>query len=359
MDNFNRLKTFSIFCTMSYQEFLRKPWIPSWDAHPRADVATNFGLECVIVEPRCHDNLPFVLANVSHMLPNAALTLFHSPQNQTMLERIVWPQGPNNIRLIPIPSVYGDNMTHHDYNTLLTSPEFWDQLHAPKVLIFQTDTGIRKNDILRYYEYDYIGAPWSWTVAGQNNIHIGNGGFSLRSRSWMKEICTLKTRDDTYTDKTTGEPEDIFYARHLIYCDDVKLPSFDVANDFAVEHNFSDDPMGFHKAYDFHNTEIVQQWFNHGLDITPKNIRISDAWIECQNGLVLNVPHLTSWLSLGISQSAFRIAKNTEIAPYAQVPDPCPTYQKVLKCVVELEDRKSLVSIPIRHKRAEFEFMLL
>lgn len=344
-----------------YQAFLNKPWVARWDDHPAHGTEATYGIECAIVEPRRHENLSGVLRNMSHMCPHMPLTIFHSQHNRKMIEDIVWPNGPNNIRLIPIHEQYlneSNNMTHNDYNTLLTTPSFWDTFTYPKVLLFQTDTGIRKNEILRYYKYDYIGAPWSWTVAGQDNIHIGNGGLSLRSPAWMKRICSLRTRDDTYSDKTTGEPEDIFYARNMIYCEDIQLPTVEVASCFAVEHNYSDDPMGFHKAYDFHDPEIVEHWLEQGIDIAPKEIKLHDSWIELQNGRIFEIPELTPWLSQGISRSAFCIPKDTEIAPFKSITDTFPTFQKVLKCVVEVEDKKCLVSIPIRHRRAEFAFQL-
>lgn len=335
-----------------YQDFLTLPWIPHFDTHPPS---SDSELECVIIEPRIHENLYGVLSNMSHILPNASLTICHSETNRKYVEDLVYRNGPNNVRLI---SVSQDNLTRADYSALLCSTDFWNQIRAPKTLLFQTDSGIRKNNILDFMEYDYIGAPWDWPVVrGIDGITIGNGGFSLRSVHWMKYFSERFTRDDTYSDKTAGEPEDVFFARHMFYADDIKLPSYDIASSFSVEHNYHDDPFGFHQAYKFHNPDIVKTWFTQNIDLPDYKdghdhsyMNIFDAWIETIEGATFTSPNLKQWLSTGIGPCGLRMKKGTSLSCILH--DPKPGVQKLLKMKIRtIHGDMYLATVPLRNNR--------
>lgn len=287
--------------------FYDKPWIGNFDAHP---AAFESALECVIIEPRCHDNLSATLRNMSCMLPNAALTIFHSKTNETFLHNIVGTT--NNVKMYCFTE---SNIDRKQYSELLCTPAFWDIIQSPRALIFQTDSGIRKNTMLRFMEYDYIGAPWHWQIYGDDNIYLGNGGFSLRSPSVMKQICSNFLRNPNYHDQQTGEPEDIFYGRVLAHMNHVSLPSYEVASMFSVEHNTHPDPLGFHQGYAFHPEPIVKQWM---LDTDPceqkERLVIKDAWLESDGGRQWSSPQLKQWLSIGIGSAGFRMPKDTKLA---------------------------------------------
>jgi hypothetical protein len=291
--------------------FYSLQWQDNFDTHP---CASDAPLECVIVEPRNHDNLDATLRNISCMLPYAALTVYHSKQNASNIRNIVYKNGEtNNVNLRCFTE---DNITRFKYCDMLCDPTFWGELQSDKVLIFQTDSGIRKNTLLRYMEYDYIGAPWSWPIYGDPNITIGNGGFSLRSRRLMHDICQVFKRNLQCHDKDLGEPEDVFFARHLIHVNDAILPTFEIASSFAVEHNTHADPFAFHQAYAFHPKPIVERWFNES-SMDPYNasvtLCIKDAWIETDFGHVWSSPKLTQWLALGIGSAGFRLPKDSRI----------------------------------------------
>ncbi|CAF1409748.1 unnamed protein product [Adineta steineri] len=84
-------------------------------------------------------------------------------------------------------------------NTLLTDEKFWKQISGEKILLFQIDSIMCSNSphkITDYLQYDFIGAPWNL---------VGNGGFSLRSRS---KILALIQYD-------SFPPEDAWYAQNL------------------------------------------------------------------------------------------------------------------------------------------------
>lgn len=297
-------------------------------------------LECVIIEPREHANLAGVIGNMSAMCPNAAMTIVHSRANQAFVDNIV--PASTNVRCIPL---FEDNINRNQYSALLADPSFWkDTLSCDKVLIYQTDTGMRKNAVLRFMEYDYIGAPWSWQVGGDDRINIGNGGYSLRTRKWMHDIAAKYERDPTYSDPTAGESEDIFFARHLIDCDDAILPDYATASAFAVEHNDHDDPMGFHQAYKFKSPSVTRALLSIApyadIDFQQKQlITVRDAWIETDAGRVqpldtsASVPALAPWLSLGINVKGMFIPANTKIPCLKE--DPAFGQRKRLKFIFD------------------------
>lgn len=293
----------------------------TFSEHPAAKDAL---LECVIIEPRPHPRLLGVVANVSANFPNAAITILHSRKHPL-------PQHLQEASTIKKIVICEENLSRSEYSKLVASNQFWaDMLTSPYTLIFQTDTGVRKNAILRYLEYDYIGAPWDWMVWGSMHIQIGNGGFSLRNRALMAEITEkhganlLATWEDPVT-KEQGEAEDIFFARHLVHWECARLPTYDVASSFSMEHNVHSDPLGFHRAYDMHPYPIVQSLLEPCLNRlkshTPfsSRLRIEDAWIQTNDGHVYKTDILIPWLSLGISgiTNALHIPKDTKLPIHA------------------------------------------
>jgi hypothetical protein len=294
--------------TTLFETFLHHPWHYDFHAHPAPRDAM---LECVIVEPREHKYLPSVLKNISATLPNAALSVFLSEENRKFVEDIVYAKGMNNVRLV---SIAESNITVPQYNKLMTSPQFWDSMQCEKVLLFQVDTGLRKNRVLRFMEYDYIGAPWGWTVAEDDKVKVGNGGLSLRTPRWMKYIASTFTTNDAFTEKDSGgEPEDVFFARHIVHCDQANVPSRDIAAEFSIEHTKHPDPMGFHQAYKFHSKECVSVWMTRGIEYTPCKVTIKDAWIEADNGQRYETDLLVPWLKLGISSSGLCVPKDSKL----------------------------------------------
>lgn len=321
--------------------FYEKPWVGNFDIHPPA---FNSALECVIIEPRCHANLSAVLRNMSCMLPNAALTVFHSTANESFVRDIVG--STNQVKLYCFTE---SNINRNQYSELLCTPAFWDIIQSPRALIFQTDSGMRKNTMLRFMEFDYVGAPWSWQIYGDTNIYLGNGGFSLRTPSVMKSICSNFLRNPHFPDKEAGEPEDIFYGRILAHINDVCLPSYEEASMFSVEHNTHTDPLGFHQGYAFHPQPVVEKWMT---DTDPCDggsiLKIRDAWIESDGGRQWSSPQLVQWLSIGVGSAGFRMPKDTRVACV-----PRDIHPGIRKCLHITFDGQRNVKIPLYQNRCK------
>ena len=203
-------------------------------------------LSVAIVEPREHELLPYVLYNMAHIYggTDVSLYIFHGNKNIDYLNSIIkdW----TNVQLINLDV---DNLTINDYNILLTSKSFYDNFKSKYVLIFQTDSIIRRKIDQDFFNYDYVGAPWK----GNCKACVGNGGFSLRKVESMKHIC------ENYVN-TYGN-EDLFFANEL-YKNNFSIPDRNTASRFSIEMTFNEDPCGFHAIDKYHSRDKIKSLFN-------------------------------------------------------------------------------------------------
>ena len=134
----------------------------------------------------------------------------------------------------------------HQYTSeLMTSVEFWSSDQAEHVFIFQMDSVFCSNSPYRVTDFlhdDYVGAVWSEYIANksQHGIRVGNGGFSLRTRS---KIIKLLTR--LPYNRTVHGDEDIYYGEHLFRVGGRVAPVH-VARRFSGSFEY-DNSMGLHK----------------------------------------------------------------------------------------------------------------
>lgn len=188
----------------------------------------------VIVEPRAHKNLEFVLRNfVYFMGPRKwSLVIFGSSKNFGLIAELCkdW----SYVSFIKLPV---DDLPGTDYSKIMTSTWLWQSLAdlkcpSDKVLIFQTDTMLlhaegmsRPEDPV--FQYAYVGAPFWLTsptdstttfrtmtqtpefITDAHGVQqlwphcVGNGGLSLRSLSAsIKAVATYRL---SYADEDTRE----------------------------------------------------------------------------------------------------------------------------------------------------------
>ena len=332
-----------------YSDFLQRGWVPNFDNHPQH---LHSLLEMVIVEPRNHECLAGALSNMSALLPNAALTIIHSKENEELIQSIVKPSNANNhVRMIP---TFAGNIDRDAYSKLLMTPEFWKTLSAPKTLIFQTDTAMRYNGILRFMEYDYIGAPWLGPVCNNPQVRIGNGGFSLRSRAFMEDIVHKHPYQRVYPNAVYPPPEDVYFGNHIHLYNDARIPSIEDAAWFSLEYIRHSNPMGSHKAWTFdaHPKEYIQSVMTSNI-ASPKpitQVKVVDAWIEDETGHINYTYNLKKWLSLGISTDGLFAPQGTLLTCIEK--DTFPGYKKYLKIHAKLDDDESrLYTVRLHHNR--------
>ena len=135
----------------------------------------------VIVEPREHPNFEFVCKTILRFTNSDwGLHVFHGTSNESFVKSKL-----QDIPHIRYTNLNVSNLSIHDYNKLLSSSWFYEQIQCTKCLIFQTDSCLLKEGIQDFIQYDYIGAPWPF-----HNNRVGNGGFSIRDVEKCKLICT-------------------------------------------------------------------------------------------------------------------------------------------------------------------------
>ena len=228
-------KFFAIFICTILAVFL---WIPRGDL-PRFDIKRFYPCIAVLVEFRRTDRIISVVDNVYLHIPSSwPIQIFHGEENEDFIRSSTL--GPwiasGKILLSLIRSLENDNNT----NRLLTDAKFWREIRGEKVLFFQIDSIMCSNSphrITDYLQYDYIGAPWNPTW--YPNHSVGNGGFSLRSRS--KTLALIEMIPYNF-----DQPEDVWYAQNF-HRVNASIASVDVAKTFAVESIFYERPVGVHR----------------------------------------------------------------------------------------------------------------
>lgn len=214
--------------------FKSQPWECDFKTHP-----VQSPLVGVLVESRDHPDLEPALRNFSCMLPYASLCIMHSEKNKKIILKILGSE-PTNVRLIPLPEPFGRD----ECMALWTSESFWKNFeNFYRVLIFNIDTGIRQNTILRFMHYDYIGAHWEHQPTPDPRVFQGNGGFSLRNPRIMAEICKEKC--------PVPSCEDIWVGWTLVN----KVPGAVLPESRAVCAEFSTEGEDFYGTLGFHDTQ--------------------------------------------------------------------------------------------------------
>ena len=209
-------------------------------------MTNSYKYTAVIVEPRQHAALEYVLNNYNEHLSNEwQFILYHGNKNKEYSEKIcnkIFKPGRMTFMNLNV-----DNLTIDDYNKLLYSKSFWESIPTEIILIFQTDSIIcskHKDLINKFLKYDYVGAPWV-------NGGVGNGGLSLRNKSKMIEIlnqCSIPNMN-----------EDGYFSGG---CDGIVInkPSYEEAKTFSIETVTNDKTFGIHKAYNYLNIDDISEW---------------------------------------------------------------------------------------------------
>ena len=211
--------------------------------------------ESVLVEFREFPHIEFIIRNTILKLGSDwSHTIICGNLNYHLVTKIC-SSISKNINIIKLDI---DNMTQSDYSKFLTTLDFWNLLKGEKILIYQEDSIIFKNNIHEFLEYDFIGAPFPKKNNDTPNS-VGNGGLSLRTRSKMIEVIkrfsaiTYKYNDSTlkYMSFVNLEfpPEDVYFSKcmqeHFIGI----VATWEVANNFSSESVFNEDSFGGHKFW--------------------------------------------------------------------------------------------------------------
>ena len=115
------------------------------------------GHALVIVEPRKHKMLKYVCENFDqNMCKSWDLYVFHGKSHRGHAEEAVQNIEGRKVHLLGLEK---DDFTADDYNITFKSLDFWNQVKAENILVFQTDAVLcpaSKFKIQDFMDFDYI-----------------------------------------------------------------------------------------------------------------------------------------------------------------------------------------------------------
>ncbi len=157
------------------------------------------------------------------------------------------------VTIVDLPSQFGDLSDYpKQINDLYKSDFLWNEtVKCEYVLVTQADALMLRHGIDDFLKYDWVGAPiypeshpstdWRLLYSKNANRYGGNGGFSLRRRSFVLKAlneCTVPI-----------DWEDVWYSACAIELG-ASLPSTLMANRFSMGSTCeSDVPVGVHKLW--------------------------------------------------------------------------------------------------------------
>jgi hypothetical protein len=211
--------------------------------------------EAVLIEYRSLPHLEFLIRNTIIKLGEEwCHTVICGNLNYDFMFEIC-SRISSNIKII---KTNYDNLLPSDYSKFLTSLSFWDLLIGEKILIYQEDSIIFKDNIMDFIEFDYIGAPFPKNKNDTPNS-VGNGGFSLRSKKAMIDVINFKSINDTIFNSSTLDymkysnlnfpPEDVYFSKNMQECNIGKVSNWDTAFSFSTESIYNANSLGGHKFW--------------------------------------------------------------------------------------------------------------
>jgi hypothetical protein len=218
-------------------------------------IKTNSLYEAVLIEFRQFPHMEFVLRNTILKLGNEwSHTIICGNLNYPLVENFCKTISAN----INVIKINVDNMTQSEYSKFLTTMDFWNLLKGEKILIYQEDSIIFKNNIRDFLDYDFIGAPFPKNSDDTPNS-VGNGGFSLRSKSKMIEIIKRMSPTDCNYNSSTIEymkfvnlefpPEDVYFSKCMQESTIGIVANWETAFNFSSESVFNPNSLGGHKFW--------------------------------------------------------------------------------------------------------------
>lgn len=239
-----------------------------------------------------HDRNSALFVVVQEMINNLPdewiIQIFHLKTNESFIRESPLKNDIEKGKIV-LSKINRDSFSLGDYNTAFLTPNFFKKMLANTVLVFEVDSALcpRAKEAYAldaFIHYDYVGAPWEsdsfgrcyiyedpskpgekfvdfgvnlrelLKVYGYVNIREfpagpGNSGLALRNRD--NTIAML----DKYRPVSTlffQHANDLFYA--CVGADPTShflVPPSELASQFSVETIFYNNPLGFHKPWNY------------------------------------------------------------------------------------------------------------
>ena len=218
---------------------------------PARKLAKDSTKSAVFVDTQKNQFSEFSILNTMDKLGEGwGLQLVVSPSMRNWAENLAVYFDDFSISTFPATSKgYLEDALHET----LRQKSFWSELTGQSLLIFDSNTIVRKPIPNWTLEYDYIGCPW-YEESVSPWCRVGDGRFSMRKKSAMIDIVE---RCNTYPNLI--QKEDVFFSLmcHLS-ADRYNLPALEDASRFGMREMPSNDPIGLQKPWEYHSSEVLQ-----------------------------------------------------------------------------------------------------
>ena len=171
----------------------------------------------LIIETRPSLNLILVIKNALTIFKNHNLIVAGSTWVFKLIEKCIG----NEFHKININKI---KISVKDLNNLLTDKNFWSVIKEENILVFQSDCLILRDYDFENFKYGMIGPV---SLNKYENSFVINGGFSLRKKDLMIELCNKK--------KEINVNEDIYFSNLIRSNYSELMPSMQECNNFAIE----------------------------------------------------------------------------------------------------------------------------
>lgn len=218
--------------------------LKAWWATYTLPVETDRSI--VLYETRCHENLEFLIYNLTYFARGWGLVIYCSKENHNYITNIL---KHNRFRatLHIVRDDEGGREVRDEYNEFVKSTVFWNSLPYKYVLMCEMDAYLRKSITNDIENYDYICAIWPW-----HPELSGGGGISIRNVKSMQKIC------EKFPALTAEIPAQDFWVAKG--CSNLQM-SYN--NRYFVEaDHYNDDPSGFHNWWTFISPEKLVKLYN-------------------------------------------------------------------------------------------------
>lgn len=259
--------------------------------------------EAVLIEYRILPHMEVLLRNMIYNLGDSWSYSIVCGNNNFSYVKQMCDTMSNNIKII---QTNFDNLTQNEYNNMLLTTDFWDLFYGEKILIYQEDTCIFRKDIDSYLEFDYVGGAFALDCVIP--INVGNGGFSLRTKSIMKKIIDNMPPKNFFSNCNFSKhfknvakldlfPEDNYFPQVMQNLNIGKIAPYEVCKRFSSEQIFTENSLGMHclwfsnKNWEQHITNYFNNLFKNynkvmlKLNNTNKNNKkkINIYFIHCND----------------------------------------------------------------------------
>ena len=173
----------------------------------------------LIMDTRLSLSLILVIKNALDIMSNFNLMVISTKETINFLEK-TFGKIPNTIE------INKNKITLKEYSKILMDQNIWKKIKEDRILIFQSDTVILRD--IKDEEFPKLSmlGPVCVDLENEKQFMI-NGGFSLRDKRLMMELCNNKI--------INSDVEDIFYTEQIRYHYPELMPSIRECNDFAIE----------------------------------------------------------------------------------------------------------------------------